>query len=289
MDLKDMAFKMTAKFDKYWGDIKKFNLLVFIASVFDPRTKLVYLKVTLCGMYGDVEGDLVWTLCKNALTELFNDYKRIYSDQHVRKACSSSSSQPTQSSSIRKSFEDMDFFSKSEDTLKAIRERNMAEAKRQKAQLGEGKDTKSELERYLTEDIEGDDDWFECQDFTVLGWWKKRSPAFPILSLVARDILAIPISTVASESTFSTGGRVLDSFRSSLTPQTVEALICCQDWIRSSDKPVDVEERIEDLEKFEDGNISFFYNKPQFNLFYLDTDIYLSNFFSVEMRKITIH
>ncbi|CAI0546435.1 unnamed protein product, partial [Linum tenue] len=38
-----------------------------------------------------------------------------------------------------------------------------------------------------------------------------------------------------SESAFSTGGRVLDSFRTSLSPEVVEALICCEDWIRSSD------------------------------------------------------
>ncbi|CAI0476083.1 unnamed protein product, partial [Linum tenue] len=49
------------------------------------------------------------------------------------------------------------------------------------------------------------------------------------------DILAVPISIVASESAFSTGGRVLDSFRTSLSPEVVEALICCEDWIRSSD------------------------------------------------------
>ncbi|KAL8531032.1 hypothetical protein ACS0TY_007879 [Phlomoides rotata] len=59
--------------------------------------------------------------------------------------------------------------------------------------------------------------------------WKVNSPRFPILSEIARDVLAIPISTVASESTFRTGGRVLDAFRSSLTPKVVQSLICGQD------------------------------------------------------------
>ncbi|CAI0394358.1 unnamed protein product [Linum tenue] len=58
---------------------------------------------------------------------------------------------------------------------------------------------------------------------------------YPTISEMARDILIVPISTVASESAFSTGGRVLDSFRTSLSPEVVEALICCEDWIRSSD------------------------------------------------------
>jgi hAT family C-terminal dimerisation region len=68
----------------------------------------------------------------------------------------------------------------------------------------------------------------------VLEWWKVNCVKFPILSQLARDILSIPISMVASESAFSAGGRVLDDYRSSLTKDMVELLVCGGDWIRAS-------------------------------------------------------
>ncbi|GJY54123.1 zinc finger BED domain-containing protein RICESLEEPER 2-like protein [Tanacetum coccineum] len=55
----------------------------------------------------------------------------------------------------------------------------------------------------------------------------------------------------ASESAFSTRGRVLDAFRSSLTPTLVEALICSQNWLRSKPILFDIEEKLDDLERFE--------------------------------------
>ena len=45
------------------------------------------------------------------------------------------------------------------------------------------------------------------------------------------DILSILISTVASKSTFSVGGRVNDQFRSALKPDVVETLIYSRDWL----------------------------------------------------------
>ena len=44
--------------------------------------------------------------------------------------------------------------------------------------------------------------------------------------MIASDMLPIPVLTVASESAFGTRGRVFDTFRTSLTPRIVEALIC---------------------------------------------------------------
>ncbi|KAK8502815.1 hypothetical protein V6N12_073865 [Hibiscus sabdariffa] len=68
---------------------------------------------------------------------------------------------------------------------------------------------------------------------------------------MTRDILAFLISTVAPESTFSTGGCVHDSFRTSLTPRLVEALVCTRDWIRASHDPIIIEESLLALENME--------------------------------------
>ena len=99
--------------------------------------------------------------------------------------------------------------------------------------------------------------------FDILNWWKVNSTKYPTLGQIARDVLAMPMSTVALESAFSTGGRVLNNYRSSLTPKTVEALICTQNWFRSTPLSTDFEELLEDFEKLESGIskyfLSFFY------------------------------
>jgi len=85
---------------------------------------------------------------------------------------------------------------------------------------------KFELEVYLE-----DNKLPRVENYDVLGYSKKNWSRFPVLSQMARDVLVIPSSTVATESAFSVGGRVLDAYRSSLKPETVESMICLRDWL----------------------------------------------------------
>ncbi|CAN0830008.1 Putative AC transposase [Linum grandiflorum] len=95
---------------------------------------------------------------------------------------------------------------------------------------------KNELDTYLEDKV-----LRRSVDFDILNWWKANSTKYPTLSLIARDVLAIPISTVASESAFSAGGRLISAQRSRLHVKTVEALMCTQSWL------LDQVEKVEDL------------------------------------------
>ncbi|GJZ19409.1 zinc finger BED domain-containing protein RICESLEEPER 2 [Tanacetum coccineum] len=102
-----------------------------------------------------------------------------------------------------------------------------------------------ELKKYLKEPrLELEDD----EDFDILTWWKINSPRFPIVSRMAKDILCIQVSTVASESAFSASSRVLDPYKNSLAPNIVEALVCTQDWICTSSRNITMD-TLEDLMK----------------------------------------
>ena len=233
-----MAGSMNENFKKYLGEPQNMNKMIFISSVLDPRNKLDYVPFSIVDMLGKEVGENLCSEVKKYMNKLFEYYvkKSPKSSLHVPYSPTSSDNSSSKSS-----------VSGCGNFVNRGRLRTKQQFEKHKEVSGSSSN-KSELERYLAEDIELDSD-----DFDILMWWKVNEPRFPILAEMVRDVLAIPISSVASECAFSTGGRVLDPFRSSLTPKIVQSLICVQDWLRSESFPISIEEDLEYLEQLELG------------------------------------
>jgi hypothetical protein len=83
-----------------------------------------------------------------------------------------------------------------------------------------------ELAKYLNCDIVPHGD---SEDFNILQWWNAHKLTYPVLFILAKDVLSVPVSTVSSESAFSLAGRILDERRTSLTPDMVRMLMTVKD------------------------------------------------------------
>jgi hypothetical protein len=226
--LASMGYEMKQKYDKYWGKIENINKLLYFGVILDPRFKFSYVEWCFNDMYGDQPTffvDLIAAI-QTELFKLFNWYKDAHDQQHNSGqplAC------PSEPSSV------------SENVAPIVVPSHLARAEAFKQHLKQKESVvkKNELERYLDEERADDD-----VSFDILVWWKQNSCRYPVLSTMVRDVLATPVSTVASESAFNTGGRVLDTYRSSLSPQMAEALICAQNWLKPT------------LSQFKDLNIN---------------------------------
>ncbi|KAG6627219.1 hypothetical protein CIPAW_15G111200 [Carya illinoinensis] len=207
--MKSMVRKISAKFDKYWGEC---NLLMSIAAVLDPRFKIVLIQFCFPLIYHGSEAAKNIDHVSAVLLELYNEYVHEYNStfeaqreqDNAQMNVSGSSSSVGTGRSMQSGQSLFKSFVRSVDTVQP---------------------SKSELDNYLEESIyiceEGSD-----ASFDALEWWKTNSLKFRTLSELARDILATPISTVSSESTFSAGGRVIDPHRASLKTETVQMLLC---------------------------------------------------------------
>jgi hypothetical protein len=84
----------------------------------------------------------------------------------------------------------------------------------------------SELSSYLDSDTLHK---FE-DDFNLLNWWHEHKLTFLVLSILARDVILVPVSIISSESAFSLCGRIIEERQRHLAPEMVEMLLCMKDW-----------------------------------------------------------
>ncbi|XP_058776722.1 zinc finger BED domain-containing protein RICESLEEPER 2-like [Vicia villosa] len=206
--MREMAGPMKLKFDKYWGEC---NMLMAIASVLDPRCKFHMVNICFPKIYTSKEvSDENIKKFKTSLEEIFDEYVSL----NLEESSSVLNSESNNSSSSQVNKKIVTGF---DQIMSILREKEAVPP------------IQSELQSYLGEGIYIPND---NNAFSALDWWRNNSLKYKILSKMAADVLAIPISTVASESTFSAGGRVIDEYRSKLNEESIEALICGGDWFR---------------------------------------------------------
>lgn len=191
--IKTMAISMVDKFDKYWSQI---NGILAIAAILDPRNKMDCVAHYFEKLYGDqANGEMMRV--RKTLDNLVREFE-------------SKGEVVNEQSPLKRGFNECGD------------EDDFARSKRQKVRA---KPLRGEVDNYLESATMPED-----KDFNVLNWWKNDTN-YPTLRKIAKDILAIPVSSVASESAFSMGGRVISAHRSRLHSQTVEALMCLQSWL----------------------------------------------------------
>ncbi|KAF7820895.1 zinc finger BED domain-containing protein RICESLEEPER 2-like [Senna tora] len=204
--IQDMATRMKEKFDKYWSD---YSVILAIAIVLDPRMKFDALKFCYSKLH-----PINWEQkLENIKTKLYT----LFAQYETRDDGASSSSvavppTPLPSTTPLSSINSKDAYWDYIDYVCQT-----------ESPVG-----KSELDKYL-EEPKLKPKFHEKLD--VLGHWRDHQNEFPSLSKMACDILSIPITTVASESAFSIGSRVLSKYRCSLLPNNVQALICTRNWL----------------------------------------------------------
>jgi hypothetical protein len=207
--LKELAACMCSKFEMYWkpdeGSLRSkgnrlrknkeiaFNTALVISTILGPRRKVLYLEffyqrvcrnVDQIGIH--VNSTLVW------MRKYFMEYEQHY--------------QRTSTINTGAHFSDISIMGSP-----ALGKRKLeAEFEQYKSQVRVAQSQKSELDVYLEEESEK-----HVKGFDVLAWWNSKSQKFPALSAMACDFLAIPLSTVSSESAFSLGKRILGDHRSS--------------------------------------------------------------------------
>lgn len=172
-----------------------------IAIVLDPmyKTKLLVLKEFIRNIH-------IWFMLKG-FANCATTYLKIYKSGEVHQ-----DHQVGISSSMKETSIDEDFLGHFDEEAKLRSENNTF--------------VKFELDHYLKDKVIQRTD-----DFNILAWWKTNGPKYPTLMMMARDILAISVFTMASESIFSASGRLVSPHCNRLHPKSLEVLMCAQSWL----------------------------------------------------------
>ncbi|GJX47273.1 zinc finger BED domain-containing protein RICESLEEPER 2-like protein [Tanacetum coccineum] len=214
-----MALKVKGKFYNYWGEFEKSNMFIYIVNILDLCPKLGYIDFYFRNIfkldYTD-EGEKMW---KHKMRMVLNSHYDVFDDYKGKIRGPQGNAEDAQSRIFMEKY--------------LAEEQGACTSRLMKGKPLLGRSVKGliELDKYLNEESLQHADGLD-----LLKWWKNFSGQFPILSKIAKVVLAVPITAVRLETCYCTDSNVLNDFRSSLSHSMVEALVCTQDWILESTK-----------------------------------------------------
>lgn len=179
-----MSSLMKQKFNKYWTNV---HGLMEIATVLDLRYKLKFMKAFYGSIYGEdsIETNGEVSRVKCLLYDLVLEY------QDSMEGMATTDGVGTASTSA--------IINEGDDLVFGIFDKFLSEEPEESTYV------RTELDLYLEEPTLP-----RTQELDIIHWWQYARMKYPTLRKIARDIMPIPVTTVASESVFSTGGRVIN-------------------------------------------------------------------------------
>ncbi|XP_057756612.1 zinc finger BED domain-containing protein RICESLEEPER 2-like [Arachis stenosperma] len=72
--LGSMAERMKFKYDKYWGNVKNINMMIFVAVVLDPRYKFKFVNFCFEKLYDKDDADFLGAKVKETFSNMFKCY-----------------------------------------------------------------------------------------------------------------------------------------------------------------------------------------------------------------------
>ncbi|KAM3246652.1 hypothetical protein P3L10_008419 [Capsicum annuum] len=203
--IKEMAARMLKKFQKYWN---RFSVVLSFGAILDPRFKTQLLEFCFSKVDASSAKESVATIEKK-LHKLYEQYEN---NQARTVTATTLQCKPNEEGSQSKQKKSSLFVGK----FKEFESTSICNA------------GKSELTLYLEEQKL---DYESFQEMDVIKYWKDNEKKYPNLSVMARDVLSIPITSVASESAFSIGGHVVTKYRSYIHHENVQTLVTIRNWL----------------------------------------------------------
>ncbi|XP_039786943.1 uncharacterized protein LOC120653078 [Panicum virgatum] len=212
--IRSVVQPMIDKYNKYWRDIP---LLYSFAFILDPRAKMKGFTRVLRRLGGLTSTDystyLVGTRAR--LADVYNKYDEKYGAVRLRRT-----DPPVLSGKSRSAWDEIydddggavlggGIFPGNPNMSRDTSATSLLHAVRSSASNA------SELVSYLDCDTVN----HLTDDFNIFDWWHQHKLTYPVLSIMAKDILTVPVSTVSSESTFSMTGKIIEERRRNLKPE----------------------------------------------------------------------